>query len=160
MKSMFFDVFDMAQISSMLTGIISVLTGPLSSVAGISLLVDGIGIMNIMLVSVTERTREIGIRLAVGATTRRVLTQFLIKAVVLSLLGGLIGIMLGLFLAYIGARVLSVDFIPDPLIILLAFTFSAAVGFVFWLFSRPPRRPSRPNRSTPPSIGLGSQHNE
>jgi len=136
-----FNVFDMAQISSMLTGITSVLTGLLSGVAGISLLVGGIGIMNIMLVSVTERTREIGIRLAVGATTRQVLTQFLVEAVVLSLLGGFIGIVLGLLLAYIGAQVLEVAFIPDPMIILLAFAFSAAVGVIFGYF--PARRAAR-----------------
>lgn len=136
-----FNVFDMAQISSMLTGITSVLTGLLSGVAGISLLVGGIGIMNIMLVSVTERTHEIGIRLAVGATMRQVLTQFLVEAVVLSLLGGLIGIFLGLLLAYVGARLLLVVFAPDPLIILLAFAFSAAVGVVFGYF--PARRAAR-----------------
>jgi putative ABC transport system permease protein len=136
-----FNVFDMAQISSMLTGITSVLTGLLSGVAAISLLVGGIGIMNIMLVSVTERTREIGIRLAVGATTRQVLTQFLVEAVVLSLLGGFIGILLGLLLAYIGAQVLVVAFVPDPLIILLAFAFSAAVGVIFGYF--PARRAAR-----------------
>jgi hypothetical protein len=91
-----FNVFDMKQISSMLTGITSVLTGLLSAVAAVSLLVGGIGIMNIMLVSVTERTREIGIRLAVGATESQVLLQFLVEAIVLSLIGGLIGIVLGL----------------------------------------------------------------
>jgi hypothetical protein len=91
-----FNVFDMKQITSMLTGITSVLTGLLSAVAAVSLLVGGIGIMNIMLVSVTERTREIGIRLAIGATERQVLLQFLVEAIVLSLIGGLIGILLGL----------------------------------------------------------------
>jgi hypothetical protein len=103
-----FNVFDMKQITSMLTGITSVLTGLLSAVAAVSLLVGGIGIMNIMLVSVTERTREIGIRLAIGATERQVLLQFLVEAIVLSLIGGLIGILLGLALGLLGSR-LAVD---------------------------------------------------
>jgi putative ABC transport system permease protein len=103
-----FNVFDMKQITSMLTGITSVLTGLLSAVAAVSLLVGGIGIMNIMLVSVTERTREIGIRLAVGATEGQVLLQFLVEAIVLSLIGGLIGILLGLVLGLLGSR-LAVD---------------------------------------------------
>ena len=136
-----FNVFDMAQISSMLTGITSVLTGLLSAVAGISLLVGGIGIMNIMLVSVTERTREIGIRLAVGASTGQVLTQFLVESIVLSLIGGMIGILLGLGLGYVGTRVLNVGFVPSAGIILLAFGFSAVVGVVFGYF--PARRAAR-----------------
>ena len=136
-----FNVFDMEQISSMLTGITGVLTGLLSGVAGVSLLVGGIGIMNIMLVSVTERTREIGIRLAVGATEGQVLLQFLVEAIVLSLIGGLLGIVLGLVLALIGSRLLSVPFLPDPAIVLLAFMFSAAVGVIFGFF--PARRAAR-----------------
>ena len=136
-----FSVTDMKQISSMLTGISNVLAGLLSSVAAVSLLVGGIGIMNIMLVSVTERTREIGIRLAVGAEARQVLTQFLVEAVVLSLIGGVIGIALGLGLAAVGARVMAIPFIPDPLVILLAFAFSALVGVVFGYF--PARRAAR-----------------
>jgi len=138
-----FNVFNMEQISTMLTGITSILTGLLSAVAAVSLLVGGIGIMNIMLVSVTERTREIGIRLAVGATENQVLMQFLVEAVVLSLIGGLIGIILGLLLGYGGARWLSVPFLPDISIILLAFAFSAAVGVVFGYF--PARRAARLN---------------
>ncbi|MFX0543539.1 ABC transporter permease [Roseovarius sp. S4756] len=138
-----FNVFDMKQITSMLTGITSVLTGLLSAVAAVSLLVGGIGIMNIMLVSVTERTREIGIRLAVGATERQVLTQFLVEATVLSLLGGLIGILLGLTLGLIGANLLNIPFSPDPLITLLAFGFSAVIGVIFGYF--PARRAARMN---------------
>jgi len=129
-----FNVFDMKQIASMLVGITSVLTGLLSAVAAVSLLVGGIGIMNIMLVSVTERTREIGIRLAVGATEGQVLIQFLIEAIVLSLIGGLLGIILGMVLAVTGARFLQIPFTPDPGIILIAFGFSALVGVVFGYF--------------------------
>ena len=136
-----FSVMDMKQISSMLTGISTVLTGLLSAVASVSLLVGGIGIMNIMLVSVTERTREIGIRLAIGATERQVLVQFLVEAIVLSLIGGFLGILLGLGLALVGARWLSVPFQPDPAIIALAFLFSAFVGILFGFF--PARRAAR-----------------
>ncbi|MGB8815531.1 MAG: ABC transporter permease [Paracoccaceae bacterium] len=136
-----FSVTDMKQISSMLAGISNVLTGLLSSVAAVSLLVGGIGIMNIMLVSVTERTREIGIRLAVGAEARQVLTQFLVEAIVLSLIGGIIGIVLGLGLAALGSSLMNIPFAPDVRVILLAFAFSALVGVVFGYF--PARRAAR-----------------
>lgn len=136
-----FNVFDMKQIASVLTGITGVLTGLLSAVAAVSLLVGGIGIMNIMLVSVTERTREIGIRLAVGAQEGQVMLQFLVEAIVLSLFGGLIGILVGLALGAVGANLLRVPFSPDPAIILIAFCFSAAVGVVFGYF--PARRAAR-----------------
>jgi putative ABC transport system permease protein len=138
-----FNVFDMKQIASVLTGITGVLTGLLSAVAAVSLLVGGIGIMNIMLVSVTERTREIGIRLAVGAREGQVMLQFLVEAIVLSLFGGLIGILLGLALGALGAHFLKVPFSPDPVIVLLAFGFSAAVGVIFGFF--PARRAARMN---------------
>lgn len=133
-----FSVMDMKQLASMLTGITSVLTGLLAAVAAVSLLVGGIGIMNIMLVSVTERTHEIGIRLAVGAQARQVLQQFLVEAIVLSLMGGLLGIALGLGLALIAAQVMAIPFAPDPLVVLGAFAFSALVGVVFGYF--PARR--------------------
>lgn len=129
-----FTVLDMKQISSMLSSIMGVLTGLLSAVAGVSLLVGGIGIMNIMLVSVTERTREIGIRLAIGARESQVLMQFLVEAIVLSLVGGLLGILLGLALGAVGAHFLAVPFVISPLIILIAFGFSALVGVVFGYF--------------------------
>ncbi|PWE51432.1 multidrug ABC transporter substrate-binding protein [Thioclava sp. NG1] len=136
-----FSVFDMAELSSMLNSVNSVLTGLLSSVAAVSLLVGGIGIMNIMLVSVTERTREIGIRLSVGAQAHQVLMQFLVEAVVLSVLGGIIGILFGLGLAYVASRIMAIPFSPRPDIILLAFGFSAVVGMVFGYF--PARRAAR-----------------
>ncbi len=136
-----FYVRDMKQIVETMTGTTAVLTGLLGAVAAVSLLVGGIGIMNIMLVSVTERTREIGIRLAIGALERQVLTQFLVEAIVLSLFGGMIGIVLGLTFAAIGARVLDIPFVPGPGIIAIAFLFSAAIGVVFGHF--PARRAAR-----------------
>ncbi len=136
-----FNVIDMAQIASMLSSVSGVLTGLLSAVAGVSLLVGGIGIMNIMLVSVTERTREIGIRLAIGAQQRQVLMQFLVEAIVLSLFGGIIGIALGLGLAALGGVWLNVPFVINPGIVAIAFAFSALVGVVFGYF--PARRAAR-----------------
>ncbi len=113
----------------------------LGAVAAVSLLVGGIGIMNIMLVSVTERTREIGIRLAIGALEREVLLQFLVEAVALSALGGIVGIVLAT-LASVGlAKLMQVPFLFDPGINLLAFLFSAAIGVIFGYF--PARRAAR-----------------
>jgi len=126
-----FDVMDMQEIVSTVTGTARVLTALLAAVAAVSLLVGGIGIMNIMLVSVTERTREIGTRLAVGALAREVLMQFLVEAVVLSSLGGIIGIFLGFTAAFFGSNIIGVPFIINPGIVLLSFAFSAAVGVVF-----------------------------
>ncbi|MEZ5852456.1 MAG: ABC transporter permease [Hyphomicrobiaceae bacterium] len=136
-----FSVRDMTQIAQTTAGTTAMLTGLLAAVAAVSLLVGGIGIMNIMLVSVTERTREIGIRLAIGALERQVLSQFLIEAVVLSLLGGLAGIVLGLSLAWMATRGLQVPFVVDPTIVIVAFLFSALVGVVFGYF--PARRAAR-----------------
>ncbi|MGR3323002.1 MAG: ABC transporter permease [Pseudooceanicola sp.] len=136
-----FEVADMEEIASMLGDITTILTGLLAALAAISLLVGGIGIMNIMLVSVTERTREIGIRLAIGATGGQVLLQFLVEAIALSLIGGVIGIALGLGLAWGVTDWLGVAMVVDPTIILLAFLFSAAVGVVFGFF--PARRAAR-----------------
>jgi putative ABC transport system permease protein len=136
-----FSVRDMTQIAQTQAGTTAMLTGLLAAVAAVSLLVGGIGIMNIMLVSVTERTREIGIRLAIGALESQVLSQFLVEAVVLSLLGGLVGILLGLGLAGLATQALKVPFVVDPLIVLVAFLFSAVVGVVFGYF--PARRAAR-----------------
>jgi putative ABC transport system permease protein len=133
-----FSVRDMKQIAETQMGTTAVLTGLLGAVAAVSLLVGGIGIMNIMLVSVTERTREIGIRLAIGALERQVLLQFLVEATVLSLFGGLIGILVGLLLAWLATTGLRVPFLVDPTIVVIAFGFSALVGIVFGYF--PARR--------------------
>ncbi|MDI6448681.1 ABC transporter permease [Anaerobaca lacustris] len=129
-----FQVMDTKEISTMLTGATQVLTGLLGAVAAVSLVVGGIGIMNIMLVSVTERTREIGTRLAIGAMEREVLLQFLVEAVALSSLGGLFGILLGLGASFGLKSVLQVPFVFDPGIAIIAFLFSAAVGVVFGYF--------------------------
>jgi putative ABC transport system permease protein len=129
-----FHVMDMKELATMLTGTTQLLTMLLSAVAAVSLLVGGIGIMNIMLVSVTERTREIGIRLAIGATQDEVLTQFLVEAVALSSFGGLIGIVLALSASLALAGVLGVPFILDGTVVAVAFLFSAAVGMVFGYF--------------------------
>jgi putative ABC transport system permease protein len=136
-----FSVRDMKQIIETQTAATGVLTGLLGAVAGVSLLVGGIGIMNIMLVSVTERTREIGIRLAIGALESQVLLQFLVEAVMLSLFGGVIGIALGLGLAGLVTRALGVPFTLDTTIVVVAFAFSALVGVVFGYF--PARRAAR-----------------
>jgi putative ABC transport system permease protein len=133
-----FNVRDMQELVSTMTGTTRVLTGLLGSVAAVSLLVGGIGIMNIMLVSVTERTREIGIRLAIGALERDVLIQFLVEAVVLSSAGGLTGVLLGILGAIVGARVLGVPFVFDPGIVVISFAVSGAVGVIFGYF--PARR--------------------
>ena len=136
-----FHVRDMEELVSTLTGTTRVLTALLGAVAAVSLIVGGIGIMNIMLVSVTERTREIGTRLAIGALERDVLMQFLVEAVVLSSFGGLFGILLGLASAAAGARFLAVPFVLNIGIVVIAFLFSAAVGVVFGYF--PARQAAR-----------------
>ncbi|MFD1744256.1 ABC transporter permease [Rhizobium helianthi] len=138
-----FTVNDMTQIASAMTGTTTLLTGLLGAVAAVSLLVGGIGIMNIMLVSVTERTREIGIRLAIGALEKQVLMQFLVEAVMLSVFGGVTGIITGLGLAYLAVNLLQVPFVASPAIISVAFAFSALIGMVFGYF--PARRAAQLN---------------
>ena len=133
-----FNIFDTKQISDTLSGTTQILTALLGAVAAVSLLVGGIGIMNIMLVSVTERTREIGIRLAIGAVAREVLLQFLVEAVTLSCLGGVLGLALALLSTIVLAPLLKVPFIFDVQINMLAFFFSALIGVVFGYF--PARR--------------------
>ncbi|MEW6728820.1 MAG: ABC transporter permease [Pseudomonadota bacterium] len=136
-----FSVLDTRQITETLSGTTRVMTTLLGAVAAVSLLVGGIGIMNIMLVSVTERTREIGIRLAIGALEREVLLQFLIEAVVLSSLGGLVGILLATGASIGLAQLMKVPYIFNLGINLLAFLFSAAIGVIFGFF--PARRAAR-----------------
>ncbi|MEA2108244.1 MAG: ABC transporter permease [Pseudomonadota bacterium] len=129
-----FYIRDMREISQVLSGTTSVLTSLLGAIAAVSLLVGGIGIMNIMLVSVTERTREIGTRLAIGALAREVLLQFLVEAVMLSSLGGITGILLALTASAILAKILLVPLVINPGIIILSFGFSAAIGVFFGFF--------------------------
>jgi len=133
-----FNIFDTAQIRDTLTGTTTLLTRIVAAVAGISLVVGGIGIMNIMLVSVTERTREIGIRLAIGAVANEVLMQFLVEAVALSCLGGIIGLVLAQLVILALVPVMQVPWTFDPQINMVAFAISAVIGVVFGYF--PARR--------------------
>jgi len=126
-----FTVTSQTQVLSTLSSVTGTLTTFLAAIAGISLLVGGIGIMNIMLVSVTERTREIGVRKAVGARRADILSQFVLEAVMLSLAGGLLGVAVGTAITLFGGRALSLSARPDSGADLLALGFSAAVGIVF-----------------------------
>lgn len=136
-----FNVLDTKQLGETLSGTTKVMTTLLGAVAAVSLLVGGIGIMNIMLVSVTERTREIGLRLAIGALEREVLLQFLIEAVVLAALGGLIGIVLAVAASLALSGLMGVPYVFNPGVSLLSFVFSAGIGVVFGYF--PARRAAR-----------------
>jgi len=136
-----FSLLDTRQIAEALSSTTRVMTMLLGAVAAVSLLVGGIGIMNIMLVSVTERTREIGIRLAIGARAREVLLQFLIEAVTLACLGGVIGIIIATIASYQLSGLMQVPYVFDMRINVLSFLFSAAIGVVFGYF--PARRAAR-----------------
>ena len=133
-----FNIFDTAQIRDTLTSTTTLLTRIVAAVAAISLVVGGIGIMNIMLVSVTERTREIGIRLAIGAVAREVLLQFLVEAVALSCLGGIIGLVIAQGVILLLTPLMQVPFVFDLRINIIAFAISAVIGVVFGYF--PARR--------------------
>jgi putative ABC transport system permease protein len=126
-----FSVVDTRMIAETMSSSTRIMTSLLGTVAGVSLLVGGIGIMNVMLVSVTERTREIGIRLAIGARARDVMLQFLVEAVTLSWVGGFAGILLAYGLCHSLAKVVGAPFVFDPKINLIAFVFSAAIGIIF-----------------------------
>lgn len=133
-----FTIQNQSQILQTVQGTTQTLTILLVGVASISLIVGGIGIMNIMLVSVTERTREIGIRMAIGARPRDVMTQFLVEAVMLSVLGGIVGILLGVSGGVAFSVLTQTSFVLSPLAVLLAFGFAGAVGIVFGFY--PARR--------------------
>jgi putative ABC transport system permease protein len=136
-----FNIFDTQQLAETLSNTTKVLTTLLGAVAAVSLLVGGIGIMNIMLVSVTERTREIGLRLAVGALEKEVLLQFLIEAVVLSAMGGVIGIIIATAASWGLSSLMGMPYAFDPFINLLSLAFSAGIGVLFGYF--PARRAAR-----------------
>jgi len=129
-----FIIRDQTEIVEMATQVTGTLTLLLSSIAGVSLLVGGIGIMNIMLVSVTERTREIGLRLAIGARPFDILAQFLIEAAILSLLGGAIGILSGLSAAWAIGKLLGVSAVVNPAVVLTTVLFTGAVGVFFGFY--------------------------
>ncbi|WAT19374.1 ABC transporter permease [Aurantiacibacter sp. MUD11] len=126
-----FNIVDTAEINDTVNQITGVMTLVITAIAAISLLVGGIGIMNIMLVSVTERTREIGIRLAIGALAREVRLQFLTEAVVLCCFGGLIGILLSLGFSVMLTGAFDIPFIFNPTVVIVSFVFSAVMGIIF-----------------------------
>ncbi len=138
-----FYVRDTQDIANALASTTNTMTILLGAIAAVSLLVGGIGIMNIILVSVTERTREIGIRLAIGARTRDVLTQFLVESIALSTLGGIIGLVLGIGGTWLVTSRLDMPFLLAPGVMLLGFFFSVAIGIIFGFF--PARKAARLN---------------
>lgn len=129
-----FRVANQTAITEMASETSRIMTMLLGAVAGVSLVVGGIGIMNIMLVSVTERTREIGIRMSVGARGSDILTQFLMEAVVLSISGGLIGILLSVLIAFVLNTWTDIYTLIEPVIVIISFTFSGAVGVFFGFY--------------------------
>lgn len=129
-----FWVQDLKEIQEQVSQVTGVMTLFVAAIAAISLLVGGIGVMNIMLVSVTERTREIGIRLAVGAQQMDVLVQFLVEAIMLSIMGGIIGIGVGIGLTYVASAALSFPFVVNQTAVGISFFFSAFIGVAFGFF--------------------------
>ncbi len=138
-----FTIRNQEDIIKTVTSTTEILTILLGSIAAVSLIVGGIGIMNIMLVSVTERTREIGVRLSVGARSSDILTQFLAEGIVLSLIGGLIGIIISIIISFLISLLTPLETIIAPGVVLLAFTFSGAVGVFFGYY--PARKAARLN---------------
>ncbi|BDW81631.1 multidrug ABC transporter substrate-binding protein [Erythrobacter sp. Dej080120_24] len=136
-----FNIIDTAQVNDALGAVTGALTAMVAVIASISLLVGGIGIMNIMLVSVTERTREIGIRLAIGALAREVRLQFLTEAVVLCAFGGIVGLLLAFGASVLIAGLIDVPFVFDPMVNVISFLFASGMGIVFGYY--PARRASQ-----------------
>ncbi|MBP7126976.1 ABC transporter permease [Myxococcota bacterium] len=136
-----FSVRDTREIAAAFTSASTAMTSLLGAIAAVSLLVGGIGIMNILLVSVTERTREIGLRMALGARSREVLLQFLIESVVISLMGGIIGILLGILGSLAASRFMQIPWIVSPRTLMMAFGVAAAVGVLFGIL--PARKAAR-----------------
>lgn len=138
-----YSTFSMDSLLDTMNQMMSTMTYMLAGIASIALLVGGIGIMNMMLVSVSERTKEIGLRKAMGATPGRIQLQFLLEAIVLSLMGGIVGVILGLLISFVGAQLLNTNFTISMSAIGLGVGFSAAVGIIFgWA---PARKASRLN---------------
>jgi len=135
-----FELVNTAQANEAIATVIGLMTAMVAAIAGIALVVGGIGIMNIMLVSVTERTREIGIRLAIGALAKEVRLQFLTEAVVLCLFGGVLGVALALVLSYLLSGVMEIPWVFSPMTALIAFAFCALLGVTFGYY--PARRAS------------------
>jgi putative ABC transport system permease protein len=129
-----FGIRTQTEINETATSITRMMTLLLSSIAGVSLLVGGIGIMNIMLVSVTERTREIGLRLAIGAREADVMVQFLVEASIISLMGGVLGILFGFAAGAVIGKLTSTSIVADPVIIVVSFLFSGVIGIFFGFY--------------------------
>lgn len=142
-KNDYAEIRNQAEITEMASSTTEVLTMPLGSIAAVSLLVGGIGIMNIMLVSVTERTREIGIRLSIGATEGDILSQFLTESVLLSSIGGVIGMLLSIIITIVIDSFTSLNAEISSSMMIIAFTFAAAVGIFFGFY--PARKAARLN---------------
>ena len=129
-----FNIRSMQELAEMITSTSSMMTVLLAAVAGISLLVGGIGIMNIMIVSVTERTREIGLRMSIGATGRDIMTQFLIEAIIISVTGGVLGILLGAFATWLIKVVANWPVQIDPSSVVLSFVVCTVIGIIFGFY--------------------------
>ena len=129
-----FNIRSMQELAEMISSTSSMMTVLLAAVAGISLLVGGIGIMNIMIVSVTERTREIGLRMSIGATGRDIMTQFLIEAVIISVTGGILGILLGAFATWMIKLLARWPVQIDPASVVLSFAVCTVIGVIFGFY--------------------------